>query len=63
VFNKKNITTMRTNETFEMTAVKANVFERIAGAMWRWWFNVQAKRRARRAAAYSEAYITMRAEL
>jgi hypothetical protein len=54
---------MRTNETFEMTAVKANVFERIAGAMWRWWFNVQAKRRAKRATAYSEAYITMRAEL
>ena len=54
---------MRTNETFEMAVVKANVFERIAGAMWRWWFNVQAKRRAKRAAAYSEAYITMRAEL
>lgn len=54
---------MRTNETFEMTAVKANVFERIVGAMWRWWFKTQAKRRARRAAAYSEAYITMRAEL
>lgn len=54
---------MRTNETFEMTAVKANVFERIVGAMWRWWFNAQAKRRAKRAAAYSEAYITMRAEL
>lgn len=54
---------MKTNETFEMKVVKANVFERIAGAMWRWWFNVQAKRRAKRAAAYSEAYITMRAEL
>lgn len=54
---------MRTNETFEMNVVKANVFERIAGAMWRWWFNVQAKRRAKRAAAYSETYITMRAEL
>lgn len=54
---------MKTNETCEMMAVKANVFERIAGAMWRWWFNVQAKRRAKRAAAYSEAYITMRAEL
>ena len=54
---------MRTNETFEMTAVKANVFERIAGAMWRWWFKTQAKRRAKRATAYSEAYITMRAEL
>ena len=50
---------MRTNETFEMKVVKANVFERIAGAMWRWWFKTQAKR----AAAYSEAYITMRAEL
>lgn len=54
---------MRTNETFEMTAVKANVFERIVGAMWRWWFNIQAKRRAKRAAAYSELYVAIRAEL
>lgn len=54
---------MKTNETYEMMAVKANVFERIAGAMWRWWFNVQAKRRAKRAAAYSEAYVSARAEL
>ena len=27
---------MKTNETYEMTVVKANVFERMAGAMWRW---------------------------
>lgn len=54
---------MKTNETFEMMTVKANVFERIAGAMWRWWFNIQAKRRAKRIAAYSEAYVSARAEL
>lgn len=54
---------MRTNEIFEMTAVKANVFERIVGAMWRWWFNIQSKRRAKRAAAYSELYVATRAEL
>lgn len=46
-----------------MTAVKANVFERMAGAIWRWWFNIQAKRRAKRTAAYSEAYRAARAEL
>lgn len=54
---------MKTNETCEMKVVKANVFERIAGAMWRWWFNVQAKRRAKRAAIYSKAYMSARAEL
>lgn len=54
---------MKTNETCEMMAVKTNVFERIAGAMWRWWFNVQAKRRAKRTAIYSEAYMSARAEL
>ena len=54
---------MRTNETFEMTAVKANVFERIVGTMWRWWFSAQAKRRAKRAAEYREAYVAVRCEL
>lgn len=54
---------MKTNETFEMMTVKANVFERMAGAMWRWWFNIQANRRAKRTATYSEAYISARAEL
>ena len=54
---------MKTNETFEMTVVKANVFERIAGAMWRWWFNIQAKRYAKWRAVYREAYISVRGEL
>lgn len=54
---------MKTNETFEMKAVKANVFERITGAMWRWWFSAQAKRRAKRAAEYREAYVAVRCEL
>lgn len=54
---------MKTNETFEMVSVKANVFERVAGAIWRWWFAVQAKRRAKRTAEYREAYVAVRCEL
>lgn len=54
---------MKTNETFEMMAVKANVFERMAGVIWRWWFNIQAKRRAKRTAEYREAYVAVRCEL
>lgn len=48
---------MKTNEAMEMKAVKANVFERMAGAIWRWWYNAQAKRQI----PYRVTYNSLRA--
>lgn len=50
-------------ETMAFKTTNLNVFERITGNVWRWWYNVQAKRRAKRQARRMEAYIAKRCEL
>jgi hypothetical protein len=50
-------------ETMVVKVANVNVFERTAGIVWRWWFNIQAKRRAKRAQAKMEAHIAVRRRL
>lgn len=40
-----------------------NVFERVYGIVWRWMYNAQAKRRAKRQERRMEAYIAKRRTL
>jgi hypothetical protein len=47
-------------ETIVLKTTNANVFERVAGKMWRWWYNAKAKRRAERQAQAAEVYIVKR---
>lgn len=50
-------------DTLVIKTTNLNVFERVYGIVWRWVYNAQAKRRAKRESQRIEAYMAKRRTL